>query len=127
MPTRNISLTREQDSFIKKAVDSGEYQNASEAGRDALRALQRRRREDALKVKALRAQIKAGIAALERGEFTEVGDADLDDYLERLAGTAGKRTGKRRATNLVRSPPPAGAPRRMRRGVAVERGWGWRS
>ena len=39
MPTRNISLTSEQDAFIEKAVKSGEYQNASEAVRDALRAL----------------------------------------------------------------------------------------
>jgi putative addiction module CopG family antidote len=48
MPTRNISLTPEQDAFIEEAVKSGEYQNASEAVRDALRALQQRRREDAL-------------------------------------------------------------------------------
>ena len=39
MPTRNISLTTEQDAFVAKLVDSGEYQNASEALRDALRAL----------------------------------------------------------------------------------------
>jgi len=91
MPTRNISLTPEQDAFIEKAIRSGEYQNASEAIRDALRALQQRRREDALKLKALRMQIKAGVDALERGEFTEVADADLDGYLEGLAAALGKR------------------------------------
>jgi antitoxin ParD1/3/4 len=91
MPTRNISLTPEQDAFIEKAVEAGEYQNASEAVRDALRALQQRRREDALKLKALRVQVKAGIDALERGEFTEVADADLERYLENLATAAGKR------------------------------------
>ena len=90
MPTRNISLTPEQDAFIEKAVKSGEYQNASEAVRDALRALQQRRREDTLKLKALRMQIKAGVDALERGEFTEIADADLDGYLERLATRAGQ-------------------------------------
>jgi antitoxin ParD1/3/4 len=84
VPTRNISLTAEQDAFIEKAVESGEYQNASEAVRDALRALQQRRREDALKLKALRVAIKAGVDALERGEFTEVADADLETYLEGL-------------------------------------------
>jgi antitoxin ParD1/3/4 len=51
MPTRNINLTPEQ-AFIEEAVKSGEYQNASEAVRDALRALQQRRREDALKLAA---------------------------------------------------------------------------
>jgi len=91
MPTRNISLTREQDAFIEKTVKSGEYQNASEAVRDALRALQQRRREDALRLKALRVQIKAGVDALKRGEFTEVADADLDHYLETLTATAGRQ------------------------------------
>ena len=94
MPTRNISLTPEQDAFIEKAIRSGEYQNASEAVRDALRALQQRRREDALKLKALRRQIKAGVDALERGEFTEVADADLDRYLEGLAAAPGKRAAR---------------------------------
>jgi antitoxin ParD1/3/4 len=46
--------------------------------------LQQRRREDALKLKALRAQIKAGIDALERGDFVEVEDTDLDGYLDAL-------------------------------------------
>ena len=91
MPTRNISLTDQQDAFVEKIVKSGEYQNASEAVRDALRALQQRRREDALKLKALRRQIKAGVDALERGDFVEVDDAGLDDYLAGLAAPAGWR------------------------------------
>lgn len=85
MPTRNISLTPEQDAFIQEAVQSGEYQNASEAVRDALRALQQRRREDALKLEALRQQIDAGLAALEKGEFVDIDDAELDSYLDDLA------------------------------------------
>jgi antitoxin ParD1/3/4 len=91
MPTRNISLTAEQDAFIEKAVKSGEYQNASEAVRDALRVLRQRQREDALKLKALRAQIKAGVEALDRGEFTEVADADLERYFDGLAVSAAGR------------------------------------
>ena len=84
MPTRNISLTAEQDAFVEKLVNAGEYQNASEALRDALRALEQRRREDDLKLKALRIQIKAGIDAIKRGDFAEIEEADLEDYLERL-------------------------------------------
>jgi antitoxin ParD1/3/4 len=84
MPTRNINLTPEQDAFVEEVVRSGEYQNASEALRDALRALQQRRREDALKLEALRQQIDAGIEALDRGEFTEVADAELESYLDEL-------------------------------------------
>ena len=91
MPTRNISLTAEQDAFVQEVVEAGEYQNASEAVRDALRVLQQRRKEDTLRLKALRAQIKAGTDALERGEFTEVDGADLEGYLERLTTSAAQR------------------------------------
>src|SRR5438105_3056683 len=72
MPTRNISLTPEQDAFIEKVVKSGEYQNASETVRDALRVLQHSRQEDSLKLKALRLQIKAGVDAIKQGEFVEI-------------------------------------------------------
>lgn len=89
MPTRNISLTPEQDAFIEKVVKAGDYQNASEAVRDALRVLQQRRREDALKLKALRMQLKAGVEALERGDFTEIDETELDNYLEGLTAASG--------------------------------------
>jgi antitoxin ParD1/3/4 len=88
-PTRNISLTPEQDAFVENVVEAGEYQNASEAVRDALRALQQRRREDALKLKLLRMQIKVGVDALDRGDFTEIAEADLESYLESLAVESG--------------------------------------
>lgn len=85
MPTRNINLTPELDAFVEGVIDAGEYQNASEAVRDALRALQQRRREDALKLETLRLYLQAGVEALERGEFVEIGDADLDLYLDKQA------------------------------------------
>ena len=86
MPTRNISLTDEQDAFVERLVKSGEYQNASEAVRDGLRVLQRRRREDALKLKALRRAAREGAAALDRGEFKTFDSAkDLKDYLRNLS------------------------------------------
>jgi antitoxin ParD1/3/4 len=91
MPTRNVSLTKEQDAFVEKMIKSGEYQNASEAIRDALRALQQRRSEDALKLKVLRAQIDAGVTALERGEFDEIDETELKGYLEKL-GTGSRKT-----------------------------------
>jgi antitoxin ParD1/3/4 len=90
VPTRNVSLTAEQDAFVERVVKAGEYQNASEAIRDALRVLQQKRREDALKLRALRVQIKAGLEALDRGDFTDVADVDLDGYLEKLTARPGK-------------------------------------
>lgn len=91
MPTRNISITAEQDAFIESVVGAGEYQNASEAVRDALRALKQRRREDALKLKALRRSIREGIEALESGDYDDVEGADLEAYLEKLAAKPGSR------------------------------------
>ena len=88
MPTRNISLTPEQDAFIDEMLKAGVYRNASEAMRDAIRALQQRRAEEALKLDKLRLSLKQGIAALDRGEFTEVEDEDLDVYLDDLGAPA---------------------------------------
>lgn len=88
MPTRNISLTPEQDAFIDGVLEAGEYRNASEAMRDAIRALQQRRAEEALKLDKLRVAIQQGVAALDRGEYTEVEDKDLDACLDALAITA---------------------------------------
>lgn len=90
MPTRNISFTPEQDAFIESTVQSGEYQNASEMVRDAVRTLQQRREEDGLKLESLRLQIRAGIEALDRGDYTEVAVDDLDRYLDSL-GRADKQ------------------------------------
>jgi antitoxin ParD1/3/4 len=39
----------------------------------------------------LRAQLRAGTDALDRGDFTEFDDADLDAYLDGLAETAPTR------------------------------------
>lgn len=84
MPTRNISLTPEQDAFIDEVLKSGDYRNASEALRDAIRALQQRRAEEVLKLEKLRLSIRAGVAALDRGDYIDVEDADLDAYLDEL-------------------------------------------
>jgi antitoxin ParD1/3/4 len=85
MPTRNINLTDDQDAFVEKVVKAGKYQNASEAMRDAVRGLQQRWKEDELKLTALRKLIREGAEALDRGDFSEVNDADLDAVLDKLA------------------------------------------
>jgi len=85
MPSRNISLTPEQDTFVEEMLKAGEYRNASEAMRDAIRALQQRRAEEALKLDKLRVAIRQGLAALDRGDYTEVEDENLDAFLDDLA------------------------------------------
>lgn len=87
MPTHNISLTPEQDAFIDEVLATGEYRNASKAVRDAIRALQHRRTEEALKLDRLRLAIRAGVAALDRGAHTEIEDENLDSFVDDLAAT----------------------------------------
>jgi antitoxin ParD1/3/4 len=83
MPTRKISLTPEQDAF--ETLKADQYRKASEAVRDAIRALQQCRAEDAPRLDKLRLSIKHGIAALDRGDYTDVEDEGLDAYVDDLA------------------------------------------
>ena len=87
MATRHIDLTAEQDAFVDEIVRAGKYQDASEALRDAVRGLQQRVMTDELKTAILRTQLQAGIDALDRGEFTECSDADLDATLAELGSS----------------------------------------
>lgn len=93
MPTRNISLTPEQDAFVASVVASGEYQNASEAIRDALRALRQRRREDALKLKLLKARLVQGAAELDRGDYVELDRDDLGRQFAAMVTTPRRKRG----------------------------------
>ena len=63
MPTRNVNLTKELDSFIARSVKRGRYSNASEVMRSALRLLEREAREDQAKLAALRKAIAEGDAS----------------------------------------------------------------
>ena len=96
MPTRNVSLTREQDEFVDEIVKAGEYQNASEAVRDALRALQQRRKQDELKLDLLRAQVELGIAALEHGDATDLDEREVQGYLAELGAPRAHRSKRKR-------------------------------
>jgi len=60
MPTRNVNLTDELDSFVLAKVESGRYENASEVVRAALRTLEREEQQYEAKLAALRKVIDAG-------------------------------------------------------------------
>lgn len=61
------------------------------------RSLEQRRATEASAVAALRAQLDAGIAALERGDYVEIDAASLDAYLDEL--TMPKRRSIQRKRN----------------------------
>ena len=91
MPTRNISLTPEQDAFIEKTVKSA---NTRMPAKPCAMRCARCNSAGAKTCSSSRRcgwQIKAGVDALDRGEVTEVADADLDRYPQGLTATAGKR------------------------------------
>jgi antitoxin ParD1/3/4 len=45
MPTRNVNLTDELDSYVSEKIESGRYENASEVVRAALRTLEREEKQ----------------------------------------------------------------------------------
>jgi len=63
MPTRNVNLTDELDSFVLEKIESGRYDNASEVVRAALRTLEREERQFEAKLAALRPAIDEGDAS----------------------------------------------------------------
>lgn len=63
MPTRNVNLPDKLDQFIAAKVASGDYANASEVMRAALRLMERDEQEYEEKLAALRAAIAEGDAS----------------------------------------------------------------
>jgi len=70
----NISLTPQLEELVKRKVDSGLYVSASEVMREALRLLEERDRFNAMRLEALRAEIKKG---LDSGEATPLDIGDI--------------------------------------------------
>jgi antitoxin ParD1/3/4 len=77
----NFSLTPSLEQFVRDRANSGDYNNASEVVRDAIRLLKRAEERRALKMERLRAAIRDGDEALARGDVTDVNsDRELDEF-----------------------------------------------
>ncbi len=77
----NFSLTPSLEQFVRDLANSGDYNNASEVVREAIRLLKRTEERRALKMEHLRAAIRDGDDALAGGDFTEVNsDRELDEF-----------------------------------------------
>jgi antitoxin ParD1/3/4 len=74
MPTRNVSLTKKMDQFITAKVESGDYANASEVMRAALRGMEKEEQEYEEQMAVLRAAIAEGDASpdAEDGVFERI-------------------------------------------------------
>lgn len=88
MPARNVSLTDHLAEFVDSSVASGDFQNASEVVREALRLLEHRRREDDLKLEALRQAIEVGRRDAAEGRTVIVEADQIGGYLRGLGRTA---------------------------------------
>lgn len=88
MPTRNINLSTELDTFVATKVKSGRYGNASEVIRAALRSLDREEREYEARLEALGRAIDEGDASgvAEEGVFQRI--RDNRQAQQRSAGAA---------------------------------------
>ena len=89
MPTRNVVLTEPLAAMVTRLVDTGQYQNASEVIREGLRLIERREREERIRLEALREAVCTGIADIEAKRFEEFGSLEsLGDLLSILADEA---------------------------------------
>jgi antitoxin ParD1/3/4 len=82
MATRNISLTDPLDRFIDDRVKTGDYQNASEVVRAALRLLKRQTDDEARKEARFQHLIQEGIDDIDAGRSEVI--TDLDAWFDAL-------------------------------------------
>ena len=81
----NFSLTPQLEHFVRQCAATGDYNNASEVVREAIRLFKRTEEERKLKLENLRNAIKDGDDAVSRGEVnTLTSDEDLDSFFEKL-------------------------------------------
>ncbi len=81
----NFSLTPQLEHFVREYAATGEYNNASEVVREALRLFKRTEEERHLKLKQLRQSINQGDDAIKRGEVTAISSIkELEDFFEKL-------------------------------------------
>ena len=85
----NFGLTPSLEQFVRDRAASGDYNNASEVVRDAIKLLKRAeevaRPRRALNMERLRGAIRDGDEALARDDLTDVNsDRELDEFFAEL-------------------------------------------
>jgi len=81
----NFSLTPQLEHFVREYAATGDYNNASEVVREALRLFKRTEEERQLKLLNLRQAIKQGDDAISSGEATKVSSVqELDGFFESI-------------------------------------------
>jgi antitoxin ParD1/3/4 len=76
MPTQNVNITDELESFVKTQITGGHFNNVSEVHRAALSLMARREEERALRIESLRQEIQAGLDDVKAGRYAEYDSAE---------------------------------------------------
>ena len=84
MPKLEISLTNDDEAFIRQNVDAGRFDGASELLHVALSLFREDERDDAAKLERLRRLAKIGFDALDRGEFTTIEPGGTRAFLDEI-------------------------------------------
>ncbi|MFW5427366.1 MAG: type II toxin-antitoxin system ParD family antitoxin [Methylophagaceae bacterium] len=81
----NLSLTPQLEQFIRERAESGDYNNASEVVREAIRVFKRTEEESALKLERLRSAVQLGDESMARGDSIDLSsDTELDAFFDAL-------------------------------------------
>jgi antitoxin ParD1/3/4 len=75
----NLSLTPALEQYVRDRAATGDYNNASEVVREAIRLLKEKDEQRQLKLKRLREALQIGIDEAEAGVFA---DYSLDTFLQ---------------------------------------------
>jgi antitoxin ParD1/3/4 len=81
----SVTITPEMHRLIRESVEAGEYASASEVLRDAMRAWQRQRVEDAERIKAVRGRIRRSLDDPRPSLSEEEVEARLEELFEETA------------------------------------------
>ena len=81
---KTITLTEQQNQWVKSQISNGNYTNDSEYFRDLVRRDQRKNNYDALKEERLKVAIQAGVDDIDAGRVVD-GEVVINRLRERLA------------------------------------------
>lgn len=93
MPTQNISLTPELETFVKSQVEGGMFKSASEVHRAALAMMIRMEEERTIRLSALEDALQRGIDDLDEGRTTVLkSEADREELFDSIRRKAIQRS-----------------------------------
>lgn len=86
MPSRSVPLTDDDAALVDRLVAADRYDDAAEVVHEALRLLEARENDPAERLRAFRAAIAEGEAAIARGDYIDLdSDEDIERFVRSLA------------------------------------------